>query len=482
MAGPTDLGTLNSLVSGDAWSTEFINNVLFMPLLRLNPDLTYAPYLAESWRMIGDTVVVFRIRRDVFWHDGKKTTAHDVVFTFERIKDEETGFTNSEFFDNWESAQAADSFTVRFRIKPHVEPLIGWALTAVMPKHLLDSIPSARMRQAAFNRAPVGNGPFRFVSGRTNDRWIFEANKNFPRALGGRPRLDRVVWRPIPDNNAQLTELRTGGIDIGTAIRAEQAKALALEGGYRLLLRQSNRYHMISWSAKHAPLNDARVRRALSMGINRQQIITVLRGGFAQIAVSPIPPSHWAYDKKVTPLTYDPAGARRLLAQAGYPNGFEIELLIAANNAFNRDLGEMVRSDLAKIGVTVKTRPLDFAAMIQTIGAKERNYDGAFLTFNTDLRLGFTDTFHSKNIDGPYQFASYANPQLDKLLDRANVVTNRAEATRIWSQVQKILRDDQPWTFLWWAPEILVARDRVQGVTVDVRGALRSLPLWWVRN
>ncbi|MGQ0813441.1 MAG: ABC transporter substrate-binding protein [Gemmatimonadota bacterium] len=493
IAGGSDLQSMNSLVNADWWTSEFMLNALFLPLVRHNVDLTYAPALAESWRMVGDTAVIFRIRRDVRWHDGARTSAHDVKFTFDRVKDGATAFPNEDFFERWQSAVVVDSFTIRFSLRQHVDPLMGWTRTAIMPRHLLDSIPPARMRQAAFNRQPVGNGPFRFVSHRPNDRVVFEANPNFSRSLGGRPRLDRVIWRVIPENTAQFTEITTGAVDMVIGARAEQVKQLDARPDMRAILRQSQRYTMITWNGQREPLGDARVRRALTMGLNRPQMIALLRGGFAQPAASPIPPRHWAFDRAVTPLPHDPAGARRLLASAGYvdrdadgivesPAGkpLELELQIVANNAFNRDIAEMVRSALADIGVKIVPRAIDFAVMIENISKVPRKFDGAFLTFTTDLKIGFTDAFHSKAIDGPFQSASYRNPELDQLLDQADVTTDRARATRLWSRVQRILRDDQPWTFLWWSPDMVVMRERVKGVEMDVRGALITLPRWWV--
>lgn len=493
LAGASDLQNMNSLINTDWWTSQFIKNAVFLPLLRFNSDLTYAPALATSWRMLGDTAVLFRIRRDVRWHDGVRTSAYDVAFTFDRLKNEETAFPNTEFFENWQRAQVLDSFTIRFRIKKHVEPLIGWVETAIMPKHLLDSIPPARLRAAAFNKAPVGNGPFRFVSQRANDRWVFEANRSFSPSLGGRPRLDRVIWRVIPENTAQVAEITTGAVDFAITPRAEQVKELARRKDMRAIFRPAQRYTMIIWNGKRPPFNDARVRRALTMALNRKQMIAVLRGGYADIAVSPVPPGHWAFDKALTPLPYDPRAARRLLAAAGYSDRdhdgvvenaagkpLEVELKVAANNAFNRDVGEMVRAGLSEVGVKVNVRPTDFPIMIKDISEPPRNFDAAFLTFTTDLKLAFSDAFHSRNLEGPFQSASYSNKELDRLLDRADLASNRAEATRIWHRVQRILRDEQPWTFLWWAPDMIVVRNRVRGVRMDVRGALITLPQWWV--
>ncbi|HET9440849.1 MAG TPA: ABC transporter substrate-binding protein, partial [Longimicrobiales bacterium] len=254
IAGGSDLQSLNSIVNTDTWTREFIDHALFLRLITLNADLSYAPQLAQSYRLIGDSAVIFNIRRGVRWHDGRPTSAHDVAFTFERIKNEETASPHVESFANWTRAQVLDSFRIRFSFKPHVEPLFAWTQMAIMPKHLLDSIPPARFRQAAFNKNPVGNGPFRFVSQRANDRWIFEANRAFPASLGGRPYLHRVIWRVIPENTAQITEIRTGQVDVILGPRAENVEALDKEPSMRAIIRPTNRYNMITWNGKREGL------------------------------------------------------------------------------------------------------------------------------------------------------------------------------------------------------------------------------------
>lgn len=493
IAGGSDLHSLNSIVNTDAWTREFIDNALFLRLVTLNRDLSYAPQLALAWRMIGDTAVIFRLRRDVRWHDGRRTSAHDVAFTFERIKNEATGSPHVQQLANWTRAQVVDSFTIRFSLKPHVEPIFAWSQLAIMPRHLLDSIPPARLRQAAFNKHPVGNGPFRFVSQRANDRWVFEANRSFPAALGGRPRLDRVIWRVIPDNTAQITEIRTGQVDLIIGPRAENVQTLDADPNMRALIRPSNRYDMIIWNGKREGLSDARVRRALALALNRQEMLRVLRGGYGTLAASPVPPYHWAFDRALSPLPYDTIQAKRLLEAAGWMDRnrdgvrenaagkpLTIELKVAANNQFNRDLGEIVRAQLARIGANIDVRPVDYAVMLQDITAPARNFDAAYLRMSTDLVLNFHDAFHSSTVNDPFHVSSYSNPEVDRILDRAAVTADRKAATALWKRFQRIMRDDQPMTITWWTPDLIVVRDRLQGVQMDVRGALLTLPRWYV--
>jgi peptide/nickel transport system substrate-binding protein len=489
----SDLDFANPLVSVDAWTNEILRFALFTPLVRHGPDLDFEPYLAESWEMLGDTAVVFRLRRDVMWHDGAPTTAHDVLFTFQRAVDPATAFPNAGYFTYWTGGEVVDSFTVRFRFRPHAEPLAGWPSTPIVPKHLLEDIPPGDLRHAPFNRNPVGNGPFVFVSQRPNDRWVFDANPHFPSGLGGTPLIDRLVWRVIPDNTAQLTEVRVGNADLILQPRPDQVMPMGLRDGLHVLEKPSRQFHFVAWNGRRPPLDDARVRHALAMGIDRDRILHGLRSGLGSMAVGPIMPFHWAYDDDLDPLPHDPAAAADLLASAGLRdrNGdgrlqnadgstFEIEVKFPAASDFYRDVAEAIRADLAALGVRVTTRPTEVTTLFADLTSPERRFDAALLGWSGDLRLDLHDTFHSAATGGPYQFASYANPEVDRLIDRAGVAPDRDSATLLWRRVQRILRDEQPWTLLYYLNDAFVAGDRLRGVRMDIRGALVNLTEWWV--
>ncbi|MGH7506118.1 MAG: hypothetical protein ACRELX_10725, partial [Longimicrobiales bacterium] len=152
---------------------------------------------------------------------------------------------------------------------------------------------------------------------------------------------------------------------------------------------------------------------------------------------------------------------------------------IPANNAFNRDVAEMVQSDLAAVGVRLTPRPVDFSTLIGDISSTDRNFDAVLMGWQSDFRLGLRDLFHSAERDGPFQLAGYANPAVDSILDATATVTDRGEARPLWQRLQRIVREEQPWTFLWYAPDLYVIRERVQGVEMDIRGAFITLPEWW---
>jgi peptide/nickel transport system substrate-binding protein len=492
---PSEFDNLNPLVSLDRYTQEVNREMLFLPLVTYTKSLDYEPALARSWKMLGDTGAIFYLRNDVKWTDGVKTTAEDVLFTYDRAKNPETAFSNAADFTHWKTAKVIDSLTVQFTWDPHAEPLSGLPFLAIVPKHLLDSIAPAQLKNAAFNKHPIGNGPFKFAEYRPGERWVFEANPEFPADLGGRPYLDRVVFRPIPDVTAQMTEIQTGDIDVVLNAKSTQLKSIATQPDIRVIVRPSRQYAIVGWNGKRPPFNQPVVRRALSIAIDRQAILTNLRAGYGSLAVGPIGPYHWAYDSTLTPLPYNPDSAKAMLKSVGIydrnndgtaetPDGkpFEFELLTQAGSVINKDMAEMITSNLAQIGVKVHVKPTEATTMYGTISDPARKFDAVIVAWESDFRTNLRDTFHSKSITGPFQLASYSNKRVDMLIDSVEKVTDRAAAKPIYAELQKIIREDQPWSFLYNFPDLSLVRSRVHGVDMDIRASLLSIGKWWVSD
>lgn len=493
IAIPNEPDALNGLLSGERYGQEINRNLLYLPLLTYDAKLALKPVLAESWELHGDTAVTFRIRRDVFWHDGVHTTAHDVAFTFERGRDPATGYPNADYWAGWQSAEVLDSFTVRFKMQPQPEPLDNFAWIPIMPKHALGEIAPADLKNAPFNQTPLGNGPFKFVERRANDRLVFAANTNFPASLGGRPNVDRVVLRIIPEGTAQQAELRTGNVHLITVVGVKDFAGLDQLPAVRGIVKQGRQYSFIAWNTKRPPYNDVRFRRALTMAIDRQEIVDVLRGSYGEVAAGPVPPFHWSNDSTIKPLPFNPDSARAIIAQLGMRDtngdGFvelqngrplEVELKFASGSEVQRDLAELVRADLQVVGVKLVPRPLDFSTVVEQITTPARNFDGVIMGFENDIKLVLRDMFHSASMANPYQFASYSNPVTDSLLDQLNTTISRDAATPVWRRLQTVVRDDQPWTFLFNYSDLLAAREELRGVDADVRGILVDVAQWWI--
>ncbi|MGH7445833.1 MAG: ABC transporter substrate-binding protein, partial [Longimicrobiales bacterium] len=384
----SDFGGFNPITSDALYSMELLNYALFTPLIQYDENLGVQPYLAESWEEQGDTAVVFTLRRDVTWHDGRAVTAEDVKFTFDRAKlPESASLIGSAFLAEVESATVIDSFTVRFDYgRPHAQALedFWWAPA---PKHLLENIAPAEMRNAPYNRAPVGSGPYRLTQWEANRQLVLEPYAAFPESLDGPPTAQRIVFRVIPEAATMLTELLTGGVHVDIPVMPDQASQIDENEATELYSFPGRTVYYIGWNNRRAPFDDVRVRRALALAIDRQEIIDALLYGQGQIATSTVPPWHPLYPDDIQPLGRDLAAAQQLLEEAGWRDAnndgvrekdgrpFEFELL-TSDDALRRAVSEVVQAQLSEAGVRANIRVTEFQTMLTA--HRSRDFDAVF--------------------------------------------------------------------------------------------------------
>jgi peptide/nickel transport system substrate-binding protein len=493
-------GGMNSLTAPDYSARQHQTFVSLMTLVRYDEELEFAPYLAESWELGADGALTFHLRDDVFWHDGERTTAHDVAFTYRRAADPATQFPNPSYWAKYAPGDAAvtvvDSFTVRFQLEPHLDYLDAWTSTAIMPAHLLADVPPPELAQHPFNtRCPVGNGPFVFVEHRQDDRWIFRRNPAFPAGLGGPPYLDRYVYRIVLDQSTLLAELLTENVDFYSAPDPDQSGSILEAEHLDLRSFPFRQYTSVAWNGRKPQLEDRRVRVALTMGVDRREIIDVLLQGYGDLANSSVPTFHWAYDPSLAPeMPYDPNAARRLLEAAGWidrdgdgvrenESGVRLTVTVASNqgNAVRADLAQLVQASLGEIGVEVETRILEYQTMLSTVlDPTGRDFEGVVWGWVNDFRIDDTDLFHSRAVDGPYALSGTTNPELDMLLDTLQVILDRDEARPYWHRYQRVLMQEQPYSFLYFNRRLVGLNRRLQDVEVDVRGEWVNVGSWWI--
>lgn len=483
--------------TGAAQHQQFVN---LMTLIQYDEDLEPTPYLAESWEVNPElTEITFHLRDDVYWHDGTRTTARDVAFTFLRITDPATGYPNAGFFHYYlpgqEGVEVVDPFTVRFHLeRPHADFMDPWRIVAIMPEHLLGDVPPEELARHPFGTTcPVGNGPFRFVSHTPDDRWIFQANPAFPEGLGGRPHLDRYIYRVIPENSTLLAELLTGGIDGYISLLPEHAQQIRETQGFRVVSFPHRVVLIAGWNSRSPKLSDPRVRRALTVATNRRRILDGVRYGAGEIANTTVPPTHWAYDPAVADsLPYDPARARALLTEAGWVDedgdgirenreGIPLELEILFNpNQERQEVAEIMQAQLRDVGVEVRLRLLEMGAFIGTITSPDRAFEGILLGWESEYRQDDRDLFHSQARDGTYGFSGIQDPELDRYLDTLQLIPSREEARPMWQAYQQRLVALQPFSFLYFPERQHGLDTRLQGVEMDARGEWQNLREWWV--
>jgi len=493
---------MNGHVSALHESSQHQNFVNQMTLVQFDEELNLIPYLAESWEVSDDaTEITFHIRDDVYWHDGELTDAYDVAYTYERSIDPATGFPNSGWWTNWDQSpggmEVVDSFTVRFRLTPHAEYMEPWRQTTIMPEHLLEAVPSDELRQHPYGTVcPVGNGPFVFVEHRQNAMWRFQANPAFPDALGGRPHLDRLVYRIIAEQTTLLIELLTEGIDVYIAPPPDQVQAILDSPDLEFLHFPQRQYVYVGWNARRPQLADKRVRQALTRGTNRQEIVDALLQGYGIVAEGSVPPFHWAYDETIAgeDMSYDQSAARRLLDAAGWidrdgdgvrenaqGDPLSISLKYTLGNQQRQDIAEIMQAQLSEIGVALSPVVVESSTLIgQLTDPVLRDFDGVVMGWVIDFKLDDTDLFHSEKIDGAYAFSGTNRSDIDHYLDLLPLILDRAEARGEWRNYQKLLIDEQPYTFFYFPERLIGYSSRLEDVVMDARGEWLNAKDWWI--
>jgi peptide/nickel transport system substrate-binding protein len=487
LASGADLESANPLVTTHPMSRQVQRFALLVTLLRYDSSLAPQPYLARRWAWsdAGRTLTLTLVA-DLDWHDGVRTTAHDAAFTFLAARDPATGFPRAAELASLDTALAADdtTFVLRFRrAPPRLPPLL--AELPIVPRHRLAAVSRASMRSAPFNDAPVGNGPFRFVSRRRGARWTFERNDAFPASLGGPPSLRGLVIAVVDEATTKFAGLASGELDmagIAPAMATLAARDATLDVlSYPVLFGTG-----LFFNATRPPFDDARVRRAVAIAIDRARIVEVALSGYAQPASSPVPPDSplaWR-----APIERDTAESDRLLSAAGWGRGadgvrrrgdraFDIELLSVGSG--DNVAEQLVQADLGARGIVVRLRQTEMGSFLTTARATEKRFDLLIAGIPGDLALSHVSAlFGSAQRGGTLDYTGFRDPALDRLLAAAVDAPSGEPARAAWERVQIALDSLSPATWLYHSRGVQGVSRRVQGVRMDLRGELVTVHDW----
>jgi peptide/nickel transport system substrate-binding protein len=483
-----DFDSFNELNASDADALQVINEMLFMTLTRLDENFKHVPYLASSWEFSQQgKVITFKIRDDVTWSDGHPTTAYDVLFTYQLATNPDVAYPAADRFDMTENVKVLDEFTIQFTLtKPYPDVLFDTKIP-ILPKHILETIPSTEINKCAFNRRPVGNGPFILKEWKANHHVVFDANECF--ALG-RPLLDRIIFSVQPDENVMLMNLQTNAVDVLPYISTHNFKSLHSNKKYKTARYNSKAYSFMAWNCTRLHLTP-KARRALSYAIHKDEIIATLLDGYAKPVTGPILPFQSAFDETLTDLEYNPEQALALLKEEGWidtnedgylDNGldrFSITIKTNAGTQLRKDVAVMVQAQLKRIGVKVKIEILEFNLLLEQVFDKG-DFDVLLAAWDVDFTVNPTPLFHSASIKDGYNFIGYSNPQVDELLEKARTMSDAQLAVPVWKEFQKAILFDCPYTFLFSKDNLATFQPNIHGIKMDERGFLSNVAQWWV--
>ena len=465
ISGDTD--SLNPLLTKSRFGME-ISSMLFLNLMEEQPDLvTFEPEFARSWETLEQgRVIRFHLRGDMFWSDSVRATAHDVKFTHDLQIDPEVGWSGASVKQQIEAVQVVDDTTVQFVLKaPYRDQLMDINEGAILPKHVLESEPPGSLRESDFNRNPVGMGPFRLKSWVSNQHIELVRNELYHSEL--QPRITGVIFKIVPDKTQLVQQLQTHEVDLVEGIPAQELSRLERREDVRIDHFPYAQYVQIAWNLDRPLFQNRAVRRALTGAIDRDALVQHLLKGYGRICTGPVHPMLWAYNADLQPLPYDPEEARAGFEKAGWldsdgdgvldRDGVDFEFTLTTNlgSQVREDALVMVQEMLRKVGVRVIPAKLEWTVYVEKLTA--RDFDAVLIGMMSATKVDLFPTWHS-SMTGPngFNLSNYRNARVDELIERAREIGDLERAIPLYTELQDIIREDQPATFLW-VPDRTVA-------------------------
>jgi peptide/nickel transport system substrate-binding protein len=471
IALPSQPENLNPVASDSVYGG---NQKFFNGLLRYAKDLTAEPDLASEMptRSADAKTVTVKIRDDVKFHDGTPLTAKDVAFTYSAILDKDTASPLATLLDTLDSATALDATTVEFKLD-RVDP-------AFYDKLQIGIVPAARlegedMKTAAFNRKPIGTGPYVIKEFQPGGRIVMEANANYFR---GAPNIKRIVMTAVEDENARVALLEKGTID-AAGIVPKLAPRVRRNGNYNVLEVRTADARVAALPNSDPVLRDPAVRRALFLAVDREKIVRGALAGAGEPAYGPIMKGHWAYSP-VPERPYDPTKAGQLLDAAGWTRTgdatrtkgarkLSFTLMYPSADSVRKDIALAFASDMKRVGVDVKLEGLswDVIEKRQDKGAVEFGYG---TPYDPDIEL-YT-LFHSKFATGDEDFFTnypkLRNPAIDAALDAERSTLDQGQRREDFVALQEELAKDATWLWLVRLRHVVAISKRVKGIDPQV--------------
>ncbi len=495
---------LNPLLDQNNPADRDINRLLFSGLIRFDARGMPTPDLAESWGVSQDgTIYNFALRTNVFWHDGQPVTMADVLFTIDLIKSDSSLFP-ADVREMWKQVQIKqlNDSTLQFILPEPFAPFLDYLTFGIVPRHLLETTPPDQIQASAFNLAPIGSGPYRF------ERLIVENGqvmgvelRSFEKYYQRRAYMDQVIFRYYPSSAAALDAFRQGQVlAVGELTTDVIPQALA-EPNLNIYTGRLPELGLVYLNLNNPEvpfLQDAQLRRALLMGLNRQQMVDKLLAGQGIIADGPLFPGTWAYYDGLEHLVYDPDGAIALLKNSGYTipaSGGEVRAdkdgkllsftLLHPDDELHTALAQFIQKNWARIGVQVNLEAMPYDALVNE-RLIPRTYQAALLDINL-TRTPDPDPYpfwHQSEVTGGQNYSQWDNRSASEYIEQARINPDFTVRARLYRNFQVVFSKELPALPLFFPVYSFGASPNVLGVQVpplfDTSDRFLTLPDWYL--
>jgi len=485
-----EMENLNPYTSSDAYASAILGLVFDTLLQRDNETLELEPHLADSFEFSDDHLAyTFHLREGVTFSDGQPLTAADVKFSFDTLKNPEVDAPHlRNYYQDVTDCEVVDDYTVRFTCsKPYFRHLLMLGGFEILPKHIYGE---GDFNTHPNNRNPVGSGPYAFEQWDTGQQIILTRNERYWNEEK-KPRIVRRVYKLIVDNNAAFQVLLRQGIDLMDLL-PEQWVNRGASGSF---LTKFNRYsyyrpyyNYIGWNSQRPMFKDKRVRRAMTMLLDRESIRENIYYGLAKTISGNFFIDSPEYNADVLPWPFDREAAKALLEEAGWVDAdkdgvrekdgerFSFELLITNAHPVAEQVGTLFQEELKHAGVDMSIRPLEWASFLQSVDA--RRFDAVMLGWSMPPDADPYQVWHSTQVEKGSNYVGFNNAEADRLIEEARTTFDKDKRVQLYHRFHEIIHEEQPYTFMFCSKVLLAVDKRFQNVTMYPLGP--DTLEWWI--
>jgi len=448
-------------------SSSLVLTQIFETLLILDEDRNIVPGLATSYELLPDNVTYeFKLRDDVYFHNGEKMTAADVAFTFDRAAKSPTVAHIVGQIDP-DGIEILDDYTIRIATlepyAPFLANLTHSAASIMNEKAVLEA-------GELVGREPIGTGPFKFVNWDPGSEIEMERFNDYH---GEMPVYSELVIRAISENSSRTMELETKEVDISLNVPATDIERIDGDSDLTLLREENFTTQHIGFNQDKEPFNNVLVRQAINYAVNVELIHETILNGVGSIATGPVNTNVWGSRADLTGYEYDLEKARELMAEAGYADGFTTEIW-TSDSGTGPMIVEAVASQLREIGITAQILPMEWGAYIDALSEGEHEmYIMAWGAVTGDADYGLYPLFHSSQGASAGNRTYFANDRVDELLDIARSTVDEEIRLEAYAEIQEIVLNEAPWLFLVTGETLIGTQSNVRGFRINPSGQHR---------
>jgi len=466
---------LNPILATDSASGE-IAGWIFNSLVKYDKDAKIVPELAKEWKFIDKKTLIFKLKENIKWSDGKPFTADDVVFTYKLITSPKVFTPYADEFRYVKDVIKLDDYTIKVIYKkPYFKALNTW-MTSIVPKHILQN--EKNIMTSSFNQHPIGTGPYTINGFEINKDITLKANKNY---FIHKPNIDKIVYHYIPDPATNFLMLKTKKLDVGglSPLQVERQLDKDFKKYYKIYEKISNGYTYLGFNLKNKKFKNPKIREAIDLAINKKELVDILFFGHGKVCNGPFMPGTWAYNPEVK-SSFNPQKAKEILKKLGYDkkHPFEFTITTNSNNDTRVYAVQIIQHQLEKVGIKVHIRTMEWQAFLNTV-VMPKHFEAVVLGWGLSLSPDAYSIWHSEGAKkGGFNFVNYKNKEVDSLIKKAETTIDTKKLSKMYKKIFKLIVKDHPYVFLYIPNSIIAVNKKIKNVSPSIIGIMHNEIDW----